>query len=143
MINMTDSPTEGFQPVATRILLVEDNQVNAEIVYDYLSSKGFAVTLANDGLDALQAVDTTRPHLILMDIHMQSMDGLEAIRRIRQHADPQLATTPIIALTALAMASDRERCLAAGASDYLSKPVGLRELLGTIYQHLQLPASPA
>lgn len=124
------------------VLLVEDNEVNAEIVADFLASAGFAVTLAGDGLDALQKVERMRPDLILMDIHMPGMDGIEAIRRIRQHADPRIAATPIIALTALAMASDRERCLAAGASDYVSKPVSLRELLGVIHQHLPtLPAS--
>ncbi|HEX9370468.1 MAG TPA: response regulator, partial [Roseiflexaceae bacterium] len=77
--------------------------------------------------------------LILMDIQMPRMDGLEAIRRIR--SDPTLAAIPIIALTSLAMADDRERCLAAGADDYLSKPVSLKGLVTAIESYLHQPAA--
>ncbi len=123
------------------VLLVEDNEVNAEIVADFLMGNGLRVTIAGDGLNALETVEWERPDLVLMDIHLPGIDGIEAIRRIRRHPDQRIATIPIIALTALAMASDRERCLAAGASNYLSKPVSLRELLGVIRRYL--PTSSA
>jgi CheY-like chemotaxis protein len=81
-----------------------------------------------------------RPALILMDIQMPALDGLEATRRLRAHTD--LANTPIIALTALAMPGDRERCLAAGVNDYLSKPLSLKQLLNLIESYLHHPLNP-
>jgi CheY-like chemotaxis protein len=77
-------------------------------------------------------VDAAHPNILLVDIQMPGMDGLETIRRIRNHANPTIASVPIIALTALSMTGDRERCLAAGANEYLSKPVKLIELVSTI-----------
>jgi CheY-like chemotaxis protein len=90
-------------------------------------------------VEALACVHDARPALILMDIQMPGMDGLEAIRRIR--ADSTIAAIPIIALTALAMTSDRERCLAAGADDYITKPVSLRGLVTTIEACLRPPTA--
>ena len=92
------------------------------------------MVVARNGAAALSRAHDAKPDLILMDIQMPGMDGLEAIRRIR--ATPRLAAIPIIAVTALAMAGDRERCLAAGADDYLSKPVSLKGLVTTIAAHL-------
>jgi PAS domain S-box-containing protein len=109
------------------ILLAEDNEMIANSFTDILETQGYQVITAIDGVEALELTRTRRPALVLMDIQMPGLDGLEAIRRLR--ADPAVAATPIIALTALAMPGDRERCLEAGASEYLSKPVQWTELL--------------
>jgi CheY-like chemotaxis protein len=117
------------------ILLVEDNEDNVLTVADYLAYKHFEVLVARNGRECLEMAAAAQPDAILMDIQMPEMDGLEAIRRLRQM--PGLTRTPIIALTAMAMAGDRERCLAAGADSYMSKPISLRELTSTIETHLQ------
>jgi len=116
------------------ILLAEDNEANVSTIVAYLQAKGYRLTLAKNGEEAVAFAKAAPPDLILMDIQMPVMDGLEATRQIRQ--DPTLANVPIIALTALAMAGDRERCLAAGASDYLSKPVRLKQLAAMIQEFL-------
>jgi PAS domain S-box-containing protein len=121
------------EQVSTRrakILAVEDHEANLMMLSEYLQSQGFEVIPARNGLDALSKAEEIAPDLILMDIQMPSMDGLEATRRLR--ANPRFVSTPIIALTALAMPGDRERCLEAGATDYMSKPVSLRKLYETI-----------
>jgi PAS domain S-box-containing protein len=108
------------------ILLVEDNEINRLVTRDYLMDKGYQVLTAINGFEALAQVRAHEPKVILMDIQMPGMDGLEAIRQLR--ALPAFATVPIIALTALAMPGDRERCLEAGANEYLTKPVSLKLL---------------
>lgn len=129
------APSET-QPKAEQplILLAEDNEANIQLLTDYLTDEGYRVVTARNGLEAIERATAERPALIVMDIQMPGMDGLEATRRIR--ADTQLADIPVIALTALAMPGDRERCLAAGANDYLSKPVSLKKLVGTIAAYL-------
>jgi CheY-like chemotaxis protein len=92
------------------------------------------VALARNGVEGVNLAQEIRPSLILMDVQMPVMDGLEATRRIR--AIPVLERTPIIAITALAMKGDRERCFEAGMNDYLSKPVMLKTLLEVIRKHL-------
>lgn len=87
----------------------------------------------------MEQVQAQVPDLILMDIQMPEMDGLEAIRQIRQMSNPALGHIPIIALTALAMKGDRDRCIAAGANQYMSKPVKLRELVTQIQILLSNP----
>jgi len=119
------------------ILLAEDNPLNSEMLVDYLRTESYSILLAENGEEALEKVANVTPILILMDIQMPKMDGLEATRRLRM--DPRFASTPIITLTALAMPGDRERCLEAGADEYLSKPVNLRQLLQAI-QRLTKPA---
>jgi CheY-like chemotaxis protein len=115
------------------VLVAEDNPANLIAVTDYLIAKGYRVVVAHDGAEAVTQAHEARPDMIFMDIQMPNMDGLEAIRRIR--ADATLVAVPIIALTALVMPGDRERCLAAGANGYLSKPVRLGELVTTIETH--------
>jgi signal transduction histidine kinase/CheY-like chemotaxis protein len=117
-----------------RILLAEDIDTNVLTVTSYLEAKGYRVEVAGNGLEALAQARDRRPALILMDIHMPVMDGLEATRRIRE--DPDLHHIPIVALTALAMRGDRERCLEAGADEYLAKPVSMKTLLETVEAHL-------
>ncbi len=108
------------------VLLAEDDEPTARTYLGYLTAKGYSVTLAGDGEEVLRLVPELQPSLILMDIQMPRLDGLETIRRLR--ADPAFRTTPIIALTALAMPGDRARCLEAGANDYVTKPTSLRDL---------------
>lgn len=117
------------------ILLAEDNEANISTVLDYLEVQGYRVILARNGIEAVQMAKTQKPDLILMDIQMPEMDGLEATRQIRFDGDT--ATIPIIAITSLAMPGDREKCLVAGVNEYLTKPVSLKNLMGAIAQYLK------
>lgn len=116
------------------ILLAEDNEQNTATLSSYLQATGYRVQVVRSGTEVLAHAHDDPPALIVMDIQMPGMDGLEAIRRMR--TDATLSTIPIIALTALAMTGDRARCLAAGASDYFSKPVSLKGLVNAIEIHL-------
>ena len=124
-------PAEPAPPVPApangggRVLLVEDNDVNQMLAAEVLRDAGYLVEVAGDGLQALEAVARADWDLILMDVQMPNLDGFEATQRLRA----QGMAMPIIAMTANAMAGDRERCLAAGMDDYLSKPLDLDELV--------------
>jgi PAS domain S-box-containing protein len=118
------------------ILLADDNETMLELYRNYLEAAGFRVISAQRGSEAIRLAETMQPALILMDIQMPGMDGLAAIRRLRSSQVEGVARTPIIALTALAMPGDRERCLAAGADDYLSKPIPLAHLVTVINGYL-------
>jgi PAS domain S-box-containing protein len=118
-----------------RILLADDNEDNIGLFQDYLQTIGFQVIVVRNGQEAIERTQEEQPDLILMDIQMPVMDGLEATRRLR--ANTALASIPIIAVTSLAMPGDRERCLEAGANDYLSKPVPLEKLVKTIKAQLR------
>jgi PAS domain S-box-containing protein len=139
--------TEGNESVTNleamivhgKILLVEDNVSNVIVIKDYLESCGYQVSTAQDGESAFSKAKEIDPDLILMDIQMPNVNGFDATRLLR--ADPQFATVPIIALTAFAMSGDRERSLAAGMDEYLSKPVKLKELRQMIEKFLKPPAS--
>ncbi len=115
------------------ILLAEDNENNILTLSGYLQVKGYRLVVARNGGEAIERATEEKPALILMGVQMPGMDGLEATRHIR--ADRALGNIPIVALTALAMPGDRERCLQAGANDYLSKPVSLKQLAETIEAH--------
>ena len=132
-VETTDTPSG--KPIAT-VMIVDDNEVNIETVIDYLGSKSFNVAAAHSGVDFLARAPQIRPDIILMDIQMPEMDGLETIRRLRALKDDQLASVPIIALTALAMPGDRELCIEAGADEYVTKPFRLKELFELITQML-------
>jgi PAS domain S-box-containing protein len=127
-------PIKVLHPEAPRILLAEDNAMNIEIMTDYLNAQGYEVIVAKNGIEAIALTQSHPPQLILMDIQMPGMDGLEATRQIRQ--DAQYHHIPIIALTALAMPGDADRCRAAGANDYLAKPVKLKQLAAAVERHL-------
>jgi CheY-like chemotaxis protein len=99
-----------------------------------LMSRGYRVIAVKDGVEALASAREIHPDLILMDIQMPNLDGMEATRQIR--ADAMLRDIPVIAMTALTMPGDREQCLEAGVNNYLGKPISTRELLKTIQQHL-------
>jgi two-component system cell cycle response regulator DivK len=111
--------------VPKKILIVEDNPTNMRLIGMVLRSKGYKLLGANDGEEALAVAIKGRPDLIVMDIQLPKMDGLEVTRRLRQ--TPEFKQTPIIALTASAMDGDREKIIAAGCDEYISKPVNTRQ----------------
>ncbi len=115
---------------APRILLVEDNELNRDMLSRRLTLRGFAVSIAVDGVQAVSQAAAELPSLILMDISLPEMDGWEATRRIK--AEAATRSIPVIALTAHAMAGDRERSLEAGCDDFDTKPVEFERLLGKI-----------
>lgn len=127
--------TQFQQQISPLIMLAEDNKVSISTISSYLRAKGYRILLAKNGEEAITVAQSKNPDLILMDISMPKIDGLEAMQQIRRI--PNLVDVPIVALTALAMVGDRERCLAAGASDYLSKPVKLKQLANTIQKLLK------
>ncbi len=116
--------------VRPTVLLIEDTQEVVMMLVDYLEMVGFNMVTAQDGIDGLTQAKIAHPDLILMDIQMPRMDGFETTEKLR--SDPEFKETPIIALTALAMPNDRQRCLDAGMNEYLSKPVNLKALSKTI-----------
>jgi two-component system cell cycle response regulator DivK len=113
-----------------KILLVDDEEMNRDFLGRRLQKRGYEVATAVDGRDACARIADLRPDLILMDMMMPNMDGLEATRQLR--AAPQTHDIPVIALTAQAMAGDRERVIEAGCDDYATKPINLPELLEKI-----------
>jgi CheY-like chemotaxis protein len=114
----------------SKILLVEDNEMNRDMLSRRLLKKGYELVMAMDGEQAIGMAGTEAPDLILMDISLPGLDGWEATRRLK--AMPETRSIPIIALTAHAMAGDREKCLAAGCDDYDTKPVEFKRLLEKI-----------
>lgn len=110
-----------------KILLVEDNELNRDMLSRRLTRRGYTVVAAEDGEQGLELARSERPDLILMDMSLPGIDGWEATRRLR--ADPELAGARVIALTAHAMAGDRERAIEAGCDDYDTKPVEMERLL--------------
>ncbi len=123
-----------------KILLVDDEEMNRDMLSRRLARQGFEVVQAVDGADAIAKAAAERPDLILMDMKMPVLDGYEATRRIK--ADPSTVAIPIIGLTAQAMAGDREQVLAVGCQDYDTKPVELPRLLGKIRALLGPPPAP-
>ncbi|MBR0719779.1 response regulator [Bradyrhizobium liaoningense] len=113
-----------------KILLIEDNEMNRDMLSRRLARGGYEVAMAEDGARGVAMAASDRPDLILMDMSLPGIDGWEATRRIK--ATPELRKIPIIALTAHAMATDREKALEAGCDDYDTKPIELQRLLGKI-----------
>lgn len=125
---MTQAPDQR-----PRLLLVDDEPTNLQVLRHVLQAD-YRLLFATDGARALQVAREQLPQLILLDIMMPGMDGYETMRTIR--GNPESRTLPIVALTAKAMKGDREKCLEAGASDYLAKPVVTDQLLGVLRQWL-------
>jgi CheY-like chemotaxis protein len=117
-------------PATRTILLVEDTESTILAVKDFLEYAGYSIAIARNGQEGIEQAKMTLPDLILMDVQMPVMNGLETTQRLR--SDPAFKATPIIALTALAMPNDQERCLAAGMDGYLTKPFKLQTLLDAI-----------
>jgi CheY-like chemotaxis protein len=123
-----------------KILLVEDNEMNRDMLSRRLEKRGYTVVLAVDGAAGIAQAKAEKPDLILMDMSLPVIDGWEATKQIR--TDPEIASTPIIALTAHAMSSDRDKCLAAGCDDFDTKPVELPRLLAKIEEMLKKGRTP-
>jgi two-component system cell cycle response regulator DivK len=118
-----------------KILLVEDNEMNRDMLSRRLTRRGYEVVIAVDGQQGVDLATSAAPDVILMDMSLPVIDGWEATRRIK--ADAAVSATPVIALTAHAMSGDREQALAAGCDDYDTKPIELDRLLGKIAAQLQ------
>lgn len=123
-----------------KILLVEDNEMNRDMLKRRLFRKGYEVFIAVDGAEGVELARSLVPDLILMDMSLPVMDGWEATRQIK--GDPKTEAIPVIALTAHAMAGDREKCLAAGCNDYDTKPVEFPRLLEKIEVCLKKATAP-
>ena len=123
-----------------RVLLVEDNAINQEVAVAMLEQAGLVVSLANNGEEAIRKVSESGYDCVLMDMQMPVLDGLEATRRIRQQN--RFQSLPIIAMTANAMAGDRDRCLAVGMNDYLTKPIDPNKLFSTLLNWIKRPNHP-
>ena len=114
----------------SKILLVEDNEMNRDMLTRRLERKGYEVVIAVDGQAGIDMASSASPDIILMDLSLPVIDGWEATRNIK--ADPATQSIPVIALTAHAMAGDEQKALQAGCDDYDTKPVNLKRLLGKI-----------
>jgi PAS domain S-box-containing protein len=138
--DLEQSSMAGINPGHTQLPLVmfaDDNENILQMITDFLEEQPYRVMPARSGLELIEKAEQYHPAIMLVDIQMPGMDGLETIRRLRSHADPHIVTIPIIAITALAMSGDRELCLRAGANEYLSKPVKLKELAAIIRKLLE------
>ena len=117
------------------ILIVEDDPMNLKLIRDLLQIRGYTILEATDGKQSVDMARANMPDLILMDIQMPVMDGFEAISILK--ADPVTKNIPIIALTAFAMQGDREKCMDAGCSDYITKPLDTRAFVTTVKEYLE------
>ena len=122
-----------------KILLVEDNEMNRDMLSRRLERRGYKIVMATDGAEGVAMAKTEKPELILLDMSLPIVDGWEAARQLK--AAPETRTIPIIALTAHAMAGDREKALEAGCNDYDTKPIELPRLLEKISALLPKTAS--
>lgn len=121
------------------VLYIEDNPHNQRLVRRTLERRGYTLVEATDGLSGLEMVREMHPPLVLLDIGLPVMDGIEVVKHIK--ADDALHNIPVIALTASAMRGDRERFLQAGCDDYLSKPIQVLELLAKVAEHYPQPVA--
>lgn len=116
------------------VLIVEDNEMNIKLFRDLLEAQGYDTMQTKDGLEALKMARARRPDLILMDIQLPEVSGLEVTRWLKQ--DPNLCSIPVIAVTAFAMLGDEERIRAGGCQGYLPKPISVEKLMSTVKQFL-------
>ncbi len=114
-------------PSGKTVLIVEDNELNAKLFRDLLSSRGHRIVETRNGAEAQRLAHSEKPNLILMDIQLPEISGFDVIRMIK--ADPEIAQVPIIAITAFAMKGDEERIRTSGCDDYLSKPISVSSFL--------------
>jgi CheY-like chemotaxis protein len=121
--------------VAARVLIVDDNPTNLKLVAYLVKANGYEVDTAGDAESALAAIRANRPQVVLMDLQLPGVDGLELTRQLK--ADPATHDIAIIAVTAYAMKGDREKALAAGCDDYVTKPIDTRGLPEVIARHVK------
>jgi two-component system, sensor histidine kinase and response regulator len=139
-LNPIETTADASPPPGHPVLVVDDNAVNQLVTCEFLRTLGYAVESADDGRAALERLEAQHYCAVLMDVQMPGMDGIEATRCLRQREAAQgLTPKLVIALTANAFDSDRERALAAGMDDFITKPVRLDQLARTLAQHLKIP----
>ena len=124
--------------MSKRILIVEDNELNLKLFRDLLGANGFETLETKDGNEAVHMVRSQRPDLILMDIQLPEISGLDVTRKIK--ADPAISHIPIIAVTAFAMKNDEEKILQAGCDAYISKPISIQSFVETVKQYVGITA---
>jgi len=129
-------PTPETARPGPSVLLAEDNPITSRLVVDYMTMKGFRMQSVSDGETALATVRACPPDVLLLDIQMPLLDGFAVMRAIRADDDPRVRAVRVIALTAMAMRGDAERCVAAGADAYCAKPVPMRELVRLVQLQL-------
>jgi CheY-like chemotaxis protein/HPt (histidine-containing phosphotransfer) domain-containing protein len=134
---LSDRPRQDLNGTKVRILLVEDNPTNQLVTMSILDKLGYEADIAENGIEAIIALETSSFDLVLMDVQMPEMDGIEATRRIRKATNVCDRNIPIVAMTAHAMKGDRERCLAAGMNEYLAKPFSAQGLAEVIERLLK------
>jgi CheY-like chemotaxis protein len=117
------------------ILVVDDNPTNMKLLFFVLSAQGYEIRMATDALEALAVLETFEPRLVLLDLQLPGMDGLELARRLR--AEPRFANLLIVAVTASAMKGDEERAVSAGCDGYITKPIDTRALPRTVATFLE------
>jgi two-component system cell cycle response regulator DivK len=119
---------------AKKVLIVEDNDLNMKLFNDLLEGHGYHTMQARDGAEVLKLAREYRPNLLLMDVQLPTVSGLQATQWLKE--DPELRTIPVIALTAFAMRADEEKIRAAGCDAYLTKPIDIASFLGTVARFL-------
>jgi CheY-like chemotaxis protein/HPt (histidine-containing phosphotransfer) domain-containing protein len=141
-MSTSSSSTEQTPQPSLKVLLAEDNFVNQKLAVTMLQKRGHRVTVASDGIEALAQLDRDRFDVVLMDVHMPNMGGFEATQKIRENERAHgTRRVPIIALTALAMSGDREKCLQSGMDGYLTKPISASDLFAALAGALAPPAA--
>jgi two-component system cell cycle response regulator DivK len=125
------------RPAAKRILVVEDNELNMKLLNDVLEAHGYEVMSTGRGAEAVEWARQYRPDLVLMDLQLPDLSGLEATRQLK--SDPETADIPVIAVTAFAMAGDEKKALAHGCNAYVAKPIVLRDFLNLIAGFIGAP----
>jgi two-component system, cell cycle response regulator DivK len=126
---------QGYEPpVRGRILIVEDNELNLKLLNDILEYQGYETIVARNGADAASLAHQLHPDVILLDIQLPDVAGTEVAHQLK--TDEQTKSIPIVAITAFAMPGDRDRCLASGCADYISKPYNIQTVLGRIERYV-------
>lgn len=125
---------EARYPMTKTVLIVEDNELNMKLFHDLLESQGYDTLQTREGMQALQLARAHRPDLILMDIQLPEISGLEVTKWIKE--DDELSNIPVIAVTAFAMKGDEERIRQGGCEAYISKPISVSTFLDTVRRHL-------
>lgn len=123
-------------PATKTVLVVEDNELNMKLFHDLLEAHGIRTVETRDGIHVLELAREHRPDLILMDIHLPEISGLEVTRRLK--ADPDLKSIPVIAVTAFAMKGDEQKIREGGCEDYISKPISVVPFIETVKRYLGL-----